>query len=160
MKKLVALCLVLALAFTMAAVATAETVQISFLNSKGEIQSALEEVAQEYEAETGVKVEVLACGAGESPYTKITSMYNSGTAPTLAMLDPTDIIALAEEKAVDLTGEDWTKECESSLMLIGGKVYAFPFCVEGRGLIYNKAAIEGTLGTAFDPATINSYDAL
>jgi raffinose/stachyose/melibiose transport system substrate-binding protein len=134
--------------------------KISFLNSKGEIQTALEEMAKEFEAETGISVEIIACGTGESPYTKITSMYNSGTAPTMAMLDTTDVIALAEEHALDLSSEQWTKECEDQLTKINGKVYSFPFCVEGRGLIYNKKAIEDTLGTSFDPSTINSYDAL
>ena len=160
MKKLIALSLVFALMLSLVTIASAETTEISFLNSKGEIQSALEEVAELYEEETGVKIEVIACGAGESPYTKITSMYNSGTAPTLAMLDITDIIALAEEKAVDLTDEAWTAECETSLLYLNDKVYSFPFCVEGRGLIYCKSTIEDVLGEEFDPASINSYDAL
>lgn len=134
--------------------------KISFLNSKGEIQTALEDMAEAFGEETGIEVEVQACGAGESPYTKITSAYNSGTAPTMAMLDTTDIVALAQEYAVDLSGEDWVKECENQLTKIDGKVYSFPFCVEGRGLIYNKKAIEDTLGKEFDPSTINSYDAL
>lgn len=137
-----------------------KAVQISLLNSKGEIQSALEEIASTYEKKTGVKIDVLACGEGESPYTKITSMYNSGSAPTMAMLDPTDIIALAEKKATDLSSEKWTGECKDTSLKINGKVYAFPFCIEGRGLIYNKAAIEKTLKTTFDPSSINSYDAL
>ncbi|MFA9375968.1 MAG: ABC transporter substrate-binding protein [Lachnotalea sp.] len=135
-------------------------VQISFLNSKGEIQSALEEMATRFEAETGIAVDIMACGAGEVPYTKITSAYNSGTAPTMAMLDGTDIVALAEEYALDLSSEDWISECESQVTKINGTVYSFPFCIEGRGLIYNKTAIEKTLGTDFDPTTINSYDAL
>ncbi|OYO67840.1 ABC transporter substrate-binding protein, partial [Lachnotalea glycerini] len=135
-------------------------VEISFLNSKGEIQSALEEVATRFEAETGIKVDVIACGAGEVPYTKITSSYNSGTAPTMAMLDTTDIVALAEEYALDLSDEKWIAECESQVTKVNDKVYSFPFCIEGRGLIYNKTAIEKTLGTDFDPTTINSYDAL
>jgi len=160
MKKLIALSLVFALMLSLVTIASAETTEISFLNSKGEIQSALEEVAELYEEETGVKIEVIACGAGESPYTKITSMYNSGTAPTLAMLDITDIIALAEEKAVDLTDEAWTAECETSLLYLNDKVYSFPFCVEGRGLIYCKSTIEDVLGEEFDPASINSYDTL
>ena len=71
--------------------------EISFLNSKGEIQAALEEMAVTFEEETGISVEIIACGAGESPYTKITSAYNSGTAPTMAMLDTTDVVALAKE---------------------------------------------------------------
>lgn len=134
--------------------------KITFLNSKGEVQTALEDMADAFAEETGILVEVQACGAGESPYTKVTSAYNSGTAPTMAMLDTTDILALAEEYAVDLSGEEWLKECESQLTYIDEKVYSFPFCVEGRGLIYNKKAIEDTLGGDFDPATINSYDAL
>lgn len=134
--------------------------EISFLNSKGEIQTALEEMAVAFKEETGISVEILACGAGESPYTKITSAYNSGTAPTMAMLDTTDIVALAKEYALDLSGETWVSECEGQVTKIEDKVYSFPFCVEGRGLIYSKSAIENVLGTEFDPATINSYDAL
>lgn len=134
--------------------------KISFLNSKGEIQTALEEMAEEFEKETGINVEIIPCGTGESPFTKITSMYNSGTAPTLAMLDGADIVALAKEYALDLSNEDWIKECENQVMKVDGKVYSFPFCVEGRGLIYNKKAIEDTLGTAFDPTSINTYDSL
>lgn len=135
-------------------------VEISFLNSKGEIQSGLEEMAKAFEQETGIKVDIMACGAGEVPYTKITSAYNSGTAPTMAMLDTTDIVALAEEYATDLSGEKWIAETQDQLTKVNDKVYSFPFCVEGRGLIYNKKAIEDTLGTAFDPAGINSYDSL
>ncbi len=135
-------------------------VEISFLNSKGEIQTALEETAAAFEEETGIKVDIMACGTGEVPYTKITSAYNSGTAPTMAMLDTTDVVALAEEYALDLSNEKWTAECTDLLTKVGDKVYSFPFCVEGRGLIYNKAAIENTLGKEFNPDSINSYDAL
>ena len=134
--------------------------EIDFLNSKGEIQAALEEMAAAFEAKTGVKVNILACGAGEVPYTKITSMYNSGTAPTMAMLDTTDIVALAEEYAIDLSDQAWIAECESNITQVNGKVYSFPFCIEGRGIIYNKQAIESTLGQAFDPDTINSLESL
>ena len=131
---------------------------ITILNSKGEIQSALEESAKTFEEETGIHLEVLACGAGEVPYTKVTSMYNSGTAPTMAILDTTDVVALGAEYGVDLTNESWVQYCESMVTKVDGKIYSFPFCVEGRGIIYNKAAIEETLGTSFDPASINSTE--
>lgn len=134
--------------------------KISFLNSKGEIQSGLEEMAEAFEKETGIIVDIMACGAGEVPYTKITSAYNSGTAPTMAMLDTTDIIALAEEYAMDLSDAEWIGEAEGQITRVNDKVYSFPFCVEGRGLIYNKTAIEDTLGTDFDPSSVNSYDTL
>ncbi len=133
-------------------------VSIVFLNSKGEVQLGLEEMAKAYEAETGNHVEVIRTGAGEVPYTKITTMYNSGNAPALAMLDTTDVVALASEYALDLSDEKWVADTQSMLTRIDGKVYSFPFCIEGRGLIYNKAAIEKVLGTTFDPSTIKTTD--
>ncbi|MFA6846465.1 MAG: ABC transporter substrate-binding protein [Sphaerochaetaceae bacterium] len=136
-----------------------QQVAITFLNSKGEIQEGLEQMAEAYEKETGSKVTIVACGAGEVPYTKVTTMYNSGNAPTMAMLDTTDIVALAKEYSLELTDEKWTAECESQLTKIEGKVYSFPFCIEGRGIIFNQDAIEKTLGHSWDPSSCNNYSA-
>jgi len=133
-------------------------VSIVFLNSKGEVQIGLEEMAKAYEAETGNHVEVIRTGAGEVPYTKITTMYNSGNAPALAMLDTTDVVALASEYALDLSNEKWVADTQAMITKVDGKVYSFPFCIEGRGLIYNKAAIEKVLGTTFDPSTIKTTE--
>lgn len=140
--------------------ANSSNVSITFFHSKGEIHAALEEVAKVYEEQTGVHIEVQVAGSGESPYTKITTAYNAGTPPTIAMLDTTDIVALGESKALDLSDEAWVSEMEGYLTYIDGKVYSFPFCIEGRGIIYNKSVIEQTLGTSFDPSSITSYDAL
>ncbi len=131
---------------------------ITLLNSKGEIQTALEDLAATFADETGINLEVMACGTGEVPYTKITSMYQSGTAPTMAILDTTDVIGLAEEYGLDLSDQDWIQYCDSMTTKVNGKVYSFPFCVEGRGIIYSKKAIEDALGEEFDPSTINSLD--
>lgn len=142
------------------AVSDLKGVEISILNSKGEIQTALEEMAEAFETETGIKVDVVACLTGEVPYTKITSAYNSGTAPTMAMLDTTDVVGLASEYALDLSDERWVSEAGENLVKLDNSVYGFPFCVEGRGLIYNKTTIKAVLGVDFDPTTINSYSAL
>lgn len=131
---------------------------ISFLNSKGEIQVALENMAAAYKKETGNEVDILACGAGEVPYTKVTTMYNSGNAPTLSMLDQTDVYALYQSYATDMSNEKWVSEVGSHALSIDGKVYGFPFCIEGRGLIYNGDAIDATLGRHVDIATINTTD--
>ena len=72
---------------------------ITLLNSKAEIQTALVEMAEAYEEKSGVHVEVMPVTDGDSPYTKVVSLYNSGNPPTLSILDTTDVIALAEEKA-------------------------------------------------------------
>lgn len=133
---------------------------ITLLNSKAEIQVALEETAVVFEDKTGIHVEVMPVTDGDSPYTKVVSLYNSGNPPTLSILDTTDVVALAEEKAEDLTDEPWTAEAEGYLTEVNGKVYSFPLCIEGRGLIYHKAVIEEALGETFDPASIRTQDDL
>ena len=81
---------------------------------------------RELKEETGIELEVQACGTGESPYTRVTSAYNSGTAPTMAILDTTDVVALASQYAVDLSDEEWVKECVNQTTQVDGKVYSFP----------------------------------
>ena len=131
---------------------------ITLLNSKAEIQSALVEMGAEFEKKSGVHVEVMPVTDGDSPYTKVVSLYNSGNPPTMSILDTTDVIALAEEKAADLSGEPWLAEAEGYLTEVNGKVYSFPLCIEGRGMIYNKSVIETALGETFDPASIRTLD--
>ena len=131
---------------------------ITLLNSKAEIQVALEKMSAAYEEKSGVHVEVMPVTDGDSPYTKVVSLYNSGNPPTLAILDTTDVIALAEEKAADLSDEPWTAQAQGYLTEVNGKVCCFPLCIEGRGIIYNKAVIEEALGREFDPASIRTQD--
>lgn len=131
---------------------------ITLLNSKAEIQTALEEMSKVFEEKSGVHVEVMPVTDGDSPYTKVVSLYNSGTPPTLSILDTTDVIALAEEKAADLSNEPWTAEAEGYLTTVNGKVYSFPLCIEGRGIIYNKKVIEDALGENFDPSSIHTQE--
>ena len=132
--------------------------EITLLNSKAEIQAALTETAEVFEEKSGIHVEVMPVTEGDSPYTKVVSLYNSGTPPTMAILDTTDIVALAEEKALDLSDQPWIEEAGEYITKVNGKVYSLPLCVEGRGLIYNKAAIEETLGEEFDPESIHTLE--
>lgn len=131
--------------------------KITLLNTKAEIQVALEEMGAEYEKKSGVHIEVMPV-SDDSPYTKMISLYNSGTPPTIAILDTTDVIALAEEKGVDMSAEPWVAEAEGYTTQINGKIYSFPLCIEGRGIIYNKAVIEKAIGETFDPASITTLD--
>ncbi len=66
------------------------------------------------------------------------------------------MIALAEEKAADLTEEPWVEEAEGYITEVNGKVYSFPLCIEGRGIIYNKAVIEEMLGESFDADSVTT----
>ena len=132
--------------------------KITLLNSKAEIQVALEKMGEIFEEKAGVHIDVMPVTEGDSPYTKTVSMYNSGSAPTMAILDTTDVKALAEAKALDLSDEKWVAEAGDYVTEIDGKIYSLPLCVEGKGIIYNKKVIEETLGREFDLASIDTLD--
>ncbi len=130
---------------------------ITLLNSKAEIQVALGKMGEEFEKKSGVHVEVMPV-TDDSPYTKVVSLYNSGNPPTMSILDTTDVIALAEEKGADLSDEDWVEEAEDYVTEVNGKIYSLPLCIEGRGVIYNRAVIEEALGETFDPESITTLE--
>lgn len=148
---------VFAFSVALSAVACAQ-VNITFMNSKGEIQAQLEEIAALYSGITpNVTVEVIPCPVGQSPFEKVVSMYASGNAPTIAMVDAGDVKKF-QDKALNLTGEKWVQDAIPGSLdmatLDDGTVVGFPFAVEGYGLIYNKKVLEKALGGSFDPSSV------
>lgn len=71
---------------------------LTFLNSKGEIQGALEEVADLYTKKTGITVEIIAAPAGTTPFEKIIRDVHLRQPPILARLDTTDVVQIAETR--------------------------------------------------------------
>ena len=141
------------------AAASTDGVKITVLNTKSEIQTQWEEMAAEYTEATGVQVEV-SVTVGDSPSEDITKRYASGEVPTIFMGDVQDIIML-KEYALDLSNEEWAAVGGSQYGVTeDGKLIGFPFCIEARGLMYNKTAIEETTGEPFDPDAVNSLDDL
>ena len=127
---------------------TGSTNGITIFNSKMEIQDQLLQMAEKYEAETGVHVEVYYSSDTVSAH--MATRYAANNPYTLSMVDAKDIYALAEEHAIDLSDEAWVEDTGYEIS-IGGKVYGFPVCVEARGIIYNADAIEKITGEKFDP---------
>lgn len=141
---------------TAAEVVVTKPVTISLLNTKGEIQTQLEDAAKAFTVQNpNITVEVIVCPG--TPYEKLSAMYASNSAPTIAMLDGGDL-AKVKDHAVDLSGEKWVKD---TLFIedckVDGTLVSFPFVVEGVGLIYNKAVLEKA---GVDPATINTQASL
>lgn len=135
-------------------------VSIQLVNTKGEIQAQLEDIAVTFEKDTGIHLEILGVSAGVSPFEKILSLYASGNAPALYMGDAQDM-PKPEEKLLDLSGEKWISDTGDG-MLSGvttntGTVLAFPLTVEGFGFIYNKDILD-TAGV--DPDSIHTINAL
>ena len=133
-----------------------EPIEISFLNSKGEIQAQLEEMAKDFTNDNpGIKVEVIPCSAGQSPFEMLTTLYAANNAPALSMLDPADVVAFSE-KALDLSSEKWVNDAmpgSLDALKADSKVIGFPFAVEGWGLIYNKKVLDEA---GVNPAEINT----
>ena len=145
-------------------VALAADVRMTVLNSKGEVQAQLEDMAAYYSSITpGVTVEVIAAPVGQSPFERAMALYASGNAPALIMLDPGDVL-LFRDRAAALNNEKWVADAiDRALDLVtaeDGRVLGFPVTVEGYGFIYNKPVVEAALGGTFDPETINTRDAL
>lgn len=140
--------------------APATEVKITMLNTKGEIQEQLEDAAKAFMSENeGISLEVLPAGEGTSPFEKLSAMYSAGNAPTLAMIDPTDVPKFAD-KFKDMTDAKWVAEASSGTLDTStedGKVKAFPLTIEGFGYIYNKGVLDKA---GVDPATINTQEAL
>jgi raffinose/stachyose/melibiose transport system substrate-binding protein len=138
-------------------------VQITILNTKGEIAAQLKTLSAAFSKENpGITLSVDSVPTGTSPFQALTTRYASGNAPTLDMLDPSDLPKFAD-KFLDLSGQEWVAQAASgtlSLGTINGKLVGFPFTVEGYGLIYNKAVLDKAYGGSFDPSSIKTRDDL
>ena len=138
---------------------SSDGVTITILNTKAGMEKFFEPAFEEYKEKTGVTVEMTSISEGDSPYEAIQKKYASGEAPTLAIMDCNDIVALAEEKALPLDGEDWVADGGDQYGIkVNGTLYSFPFSLEGRGLLFNRTAIEETLGREFDETSIQTLD--
>lgn len=136
---------------------SSKKVKITFLNSKGEIETQLEDAAKAFTKDNpNIQIEVVPCPAGGSPFEKVTSMYASGNAPSLSMLDPGDILKFSD-KFLDLSNEKWVADAVTNSLNVvktaDGKVMAFPLTVEGAGIIYNKKVLDKA---GVNPASIKT----
>ena len=132
-------------------------VSITVMNSKTEIQTQFEEMAEAYEAATGVHVEVYNADTDTTVASQVATKYASNDPYTLTMVDAKDIYSLADDYAYDLSNEDWVSHTTLGIT-VNDKLAGFPFCVEARGIIYNADAIEAITGETFDPASVATLD--
>jgi raffinose/stachyose/melibiose transport system substrate-binding protein len=143
-----------------ASAASGGPVNITFFNSKPEIATQLEAAVKAFNSanKDGITVTVSNLNTSSTVDAVLTSKYASGSPYTLNMVDAPEIETYAD-KAMDLSNETWVKTINSKMvdtLKVGGKIMAFPFAVEGDGLIYNKNTIEKATGKRFDPTQIKS----
>ena len=128
---------------------------LTVFNSKSEIQTQFEEEAAVYSEEKGVNMEVAM--SNDPVITHMGTRYSSNNPYVLAMVDAKDVYSLTPEHGIDLADLDAAADTDYAIE-IDGKIAALPFCVEARGVMYNKTAIEEITGEDFDPASVATLD--
>ncbi len=132
-----------------------KNVTITIFNSKTEIADQMKELASEYEKASGVRVKV--DSPDETVSLHLATRYVANDPYTISMVDAKDIYTLAADHAADLSKEKWVDDTKQAIS-VKGKVYGFPFCMEGRGIIYNASAIKKVTGKDFDPSSVQTLD--
>lgn len=154
-KATLAITLAAAMAATAVPAMADDKVSITIFNSKMEIQSQFEEMAEKYAEDNGINIEVYY--SNDTVAAHLATKYSSGDPYTLAMVDAKDIYSLAKDHAIDMSDQEWVKNTNYAIG-IDDQINGFPMCVEARGLIYNADAIEAITGETFNPDDYKTLD--
>lgn len=154
-KATLAITLAAAMAATAVPAMADDKVSITIFNSKMEIQSQFEEMAEKYAEDNGINIEVYY--SNDTVAAHLATKYSSGYPYTLAMVDAKDVYSLAKDHAIDMSDQEWVKNTNYAIG-IDDQINGFPMCVEARGLIYNADAIEAITGETFNPDDYKTLD--
>ena len=115
--------------------------KITIFQSKVEIAEQLEALAEEYEEETGVEVEVWG-SAGDDTQQQLQIRLNSNQGPSIFSVGSTIEAERLESYLYDFSNEDFVEHIAPGMELeYNGKLVGLPYGVEGFGLMYNKDLI-------------------
>jgi raffinose/stachyose/melibiose transport system substrate-binding protein len=135
---------------------TSSVESISVLNIKSEVGSQMKTLAQQYEQETGIKVNIINVETGVDAQATLKGYYLSDQMP--------DIIACEsagfgnwEGLLVDMSDQDWASRTDAAYIDKTYGTLGFPYTTEAIGLAYN-ADILSKAGV--DPASITGPDAM
>ena len=145
MKKLVCIVMALALALSLAVVASAETTgSVYYLNFKPEADQAWQDLAALYTEQTGVEVKVLTAASGQYDTTLTTEMDKGDNAPTLFQCGNQGAVNTWGSYCLDLTGtklfDELTTE-DFNMKGENGETLSIGYCYESFGIIVNKALL-------------------
>ncbi|RUS47827.1 ABC transporter substrate-binding protein [Cohnella sp. AR92] len=116
-------------------------VKIKIFNFKVEIADKFNQLAEEYEKQTGVKVEIETHGGGEDYNALLKAEIASGSEPEIFNSEGFAALEPYYDRATDLSGESWAKDvvpAASAPATVDGKLLGMPMNIEGYGIIYNK----------------------
>ncbi len=106
-KSTLAITLAAAMAATAVPAMADDKVSITLFNSKMEVQSQFEEMAEKYAEDNGINIEVYY--SNDTVAAHLATKYSSGDPNTLAMVDAKDVYSLAKDHAIDMSDQEWVK---------------------------------------------------
>lgn len=124
--------------------------KIIIFQSKVEIVDKLEALAEEYQAETGVEVEVWGT-TGDDYFQQLKTKLANNQGPTVFSLAPgaeseqmsAYLADLSDLSFIDKIADGMTNE-------VNGTKVGIPYTVEGFGMVYNKNLVDGASLTTTD----------
>ncbi len=138
---------------------TSNEQSIRVFQLKVEIDEPLKEYAKLYEQQTGVHVEIESLGGGAYVEGALKGYLQAGNMPDIFVFEGPGHYKVWKDYMADLSGEPWVKETSSAYVGDDGKVYGFPYAVEGYGLAYNKNLLDKAGINPADLTTIDAYKA-
>lgn len=136
-------------------------VTIKVFQFKVEIAEALQKMADAYEQETGVHVEIETHGGGEDYGALLKATLAAGEEPEIFNSSGWAGFEPYVDRAVDLSGEPWAKdlvEASKAQITRDGKLLGMPMNLEAYGFTYNKDLF-AKAGIAELPKTLDELEA-
>lgn len=138
-------------------VQAAEGDTIRLVNGKIEVDAQLKKLAEMYEEETGVKVEIESLGGGIDIQGTIKGYYQSDNMPDIFVNGSGSDFANWEGMLVDMSDQEWVADTDAAYVDEEEGTIGFPYTTEAIGLAYNKSILDAA---GIDPATLTSPDAI
>ena len=129
------------------------------MNFKPEIAEVYNEIAKDYEAEKGVKVNVVTAAAGTYEQT-LKSEIGKDEAPTIFQINGPVGFQSWKDYCADLKDTELYKHLIDKELAVkeGDGVYGIPYVVEGYGIIYNDAVMKKYFALSNKAVDISSVD--
>lgn len=133
--------------------------EIYFLNFKPEIADVYDQIAKDYEAETGIKVKVVTAASGTYEQTLKTEIAKSDP-PTIFQINGPVGYESWKDYCADLKSTNlYSYLTDKSLAVTSGEgVYGIPYVVEGYGIIYNNAVMTKYFALTNKGTDVSSMD--
>ena len=130
---------------------------LRLVNGKIEVDAQLKKLAEDYEKESGVHVEIESMGGGIDIQGQLKQYYAGNNMPDIFVNGGATDFANWEGLLSDMSGEKWVNDTEAEYVDGSGKVVGFPYTTEAIGLAYNADLLEKA---GIDPKSITGPESM